>query len=160
MLGRGPDTILTNTGSTVIDGAVDYVVDGKVFFSVAPTMGGLEPGNRAEFASASGAVDGSGTLTGFQQYVYAQPITSALVTGPAPANAILDLRASDTRSQQINPATVSPPGGARIYGLGSAVPDDEETKDGTPEDGEGSSTEEPGSGAPAAGTGSGDTAAP
>jgi hypothetical protein len=128
MLGRPAEMILTNTGSTVLDPAVDYIVDGQVFFSVAPTMGGAVPGNRAEFASASGAVDGSGTLTGFQQYIYAQPITTAVVTGPAPANAVLDLRASDTRSQQINPATVIPPGGARIYGLGSAVPDDEESE--------------------------------
>jgi hypothetical protein len=129
LLGRSAEMILTNTGSTVLDPAVDYIVDGQVFFSVTPTMGGAVPGNRAEFASASGAVDGSGTLTGFQQFIYAQPITTAVVTGPAPANAVLDLRASDTRSQQINPATVIPPGGARIYGLGSAVPDDEESKD-------------------------------
>jgi hypothetical protein len=156
MLGRGPDAILTNTGSTVIDGAVDYVVDGKVFFSVAPTMGGLEPGNRAEFASASGAVDGSGTLTGFQQYIYAEPITAALVTGLAPANAILDLRASDTRSQQINPATVIPPGGARIFGLGAVVPDDEEAKKAEGDGAEDSSSD----GTPAGGAGSGDTAAP
>jgi hypothetical protein len=140
MLGRPAEMILTNTGATVLDPAVDYVVDGQVFFSVTPTMGGAVPGNRAEFASASGAVDGSGTLTGFQQYIYAQPITTAVVTGPA--NAILDLRASDTRSQQINPATVIPPGGARVYGLGSAVPDDEESKE------------------EADGTESGDTAAP
>jgi hypothetical protein len=126
MLGRPAEMILTNTGTTVLDPAVDYIVDGQVFFSVTPTMGGAVPGNRAEFASASGAVDGSGTLTGFQQYIYAQPITTAVVTGPA--NAVLDLRASDTRSQQINPATVIPPGGAHIFGLGSAVPDDEESE--------------------------------
>ncbi|MFM8784903.1 MAG: hypothetical protein ACKOFI_07095, partial [Phycisphaerales bacterium] len=134
------------------------VVDGQVFFSVAPVMGGAFPGFRAEFASASGAVDGAGTLTGYQQFIYAQPITPALVTGLD--NAILDLRASDTRTVQINPATVIPPGGARIYGLGSAVPDDEESKDGTSGDGDDSSSEGPGSGAPAGGTGSGDTATP
>ncbi|MFM9144981.1 MAG: beta strand repeat-containing protein, partial [Phycisphaerales bacterium] len=160
MLGRMPGDILTNTGELVTDPAVDYIVQGQVFFSVAPVMGGAFPGFRAEFASASGAVDGSGTLTGYQQFIYAQPITPALVTGPAPPNAILDLRASDTRTVQINPATVIPPGGARVYGLGSAVPDDEESKDGTSGDWDDSSSDGPGSGAPAGGTGSGDTATP
>ena len=81
LLARSAGTIRTNTGGSINDPMVDYVVGGQVFFSTAPVMGGS--GTQATFSNPTGNVDGSGTLGNFAKTVYLTPITAALLTGQA-----------------------------------------------------------------------------
>jgi len=103
LLARASGPILTNTGGTITDPMVDYVVGGRVFFSTAPVMGGS--GGRATFSNPTGNVDGSGTLGNFAKTVYRTPITVALLTGIT--GQILDLSSASGVSYT-NPATFIP----------------------------------------------------
>jgi hypothetical protein len=83
LLARASGPIITNTGGTITDLMVDYVVGGQVFFSTAPVMvpAGTPGRSRATFSNPNGNVDGSGTLGNFSKTVYGTPITTALLTG-------------------------------------------------------------------------------
>jgi hypothetical protein len=109
LLARASGPILTNTGGTITDPMVDYVVGGRVYFSTRPVMGG-SGGGRATFSNPTGNVDGSGTLGSFAKTVYRTPITAALLTGQAGSGItgqILDLSAASGVSYT-NPATIIP----------------------------------------------------
>ena len=101
---RASGPILTNTGGTITDLTVDYIVGGRVFFSVAPVMVGS--GGRAVFANTSGNIDANGTLGGFVTSIYQSPITVALLTGTG--GQILDLSVANTVAL-FNPANIIPP---------------------------------------------------
>ncbi|MDA1263304.1 MAG: hypothetical protein O3B75_10465, partial [Planctomycetota bacterium] len=101
---RASGPIVTNTGGTITDPMVDYIVGGRVFFSVAPVMVGS--GGRAVFANTSGNVDGVGTLGAFVTSIYQTPITAALLTGAG--GQILDLSVSNSLPFS-NPANIIPP---------------------------------------------------
>jgi hypothetical protein len=108
LLARDAGSIRTNTGGSINDPMVDYVVGGQVFFSTAPVMGGS--GGRATFSNPTGNVDGSGTLGNFAKTVYRTPITAALLTGQVGSGItgqILDLSAASGVSYT-NPATIIP----------------------------------------------------
>ena len=108
LLARSAGSIRTNTGGSINDPMVDYVVGGQVFFSTAPVMGGS--GGRATFSNPTGNVDGSGTLGNFAKTVYRTPITAALLTGQVGSGItgqILDLSAASGVSYT-NPATIIP----------------------------------------------------
>ena len=105
LLGRAGGPIATNTGGVVNDPQVDYVVGGRVYFSVAPIMGGSNPGNRAVFSNPTGNVDALGTLGAYSKSVYPTAITSTLLIGAG--GATLDLGAVSGVSY-INPATIIP----------------------------------------------------
>jgi hypothetical protein len=108
LLGRNAGPIITSTGGTVIDPMVDYVVGGKVYFSVAPIMGGSNPGNRAEFSNPTGNVDGLGTLSLYSQVTYPTTITIGLLIGVG--GEVLDLSATGGPILRYgNPANVIPP---------------------------------------------------
>ena len=104
LLARASGSILTNTGGTITDPMVDYIVGGRVFFSVAPVM--IGSGGRAVFANTSGNVDGVGTLGAFVTSIYQTPITAALLTGAG--GQILDLSVSNSLPFS-NPANIIPP---------------------------------------------------
>jgi hypothetical protein len=87
LLARASGPITTNTGGTITDPIVAYIVGGQVFFSTTPVMGGS--GTQAVFSNPTGNVDGSGTLGNFAQSVYQVPINVALLTGTT--GQILDL---------------------------------------------------------------------
>ena len=101
---RASGPILTNTGGTITDPMVDYIVGGRVFFSVAPVMVGS--GGRAVFANTSGNIDANGTLGGFVTSIYQSPITVGLLTGAG--GQILDLSVANTVAL-LNPANIIPP---------------------------------------------------
>jgi len=101
---RASGPILTNTGGTITDPMVDYIVGGRVFFSVAPVMVGS--GGRAVFANTSGNIDADGTLGGFVTSIYQSPITVGLLTGAG--GQILDLSVANSLAQ-FNPANIIPP---------------------------------------------------
>ena len=105
LLGRAGGPIATNTGGVVNDPQVDYVVGGRVYFSVAPIMGGSNPGNRAVFSNPTGNVDALGTLGAYSKSVYPTAITSTLLSGTG--GATLDLSAASGVSY-INPAVIIP----------------------------------------------------
>ena len=108
LLARAAGSIRTNTGGSINDPMVDYVVGGQVFFSTAPVMGGS--GGRATFSNPTGNVDGSGTLGNFAKTVYRTPITVALLTGQVGSGItgqILDLSAASGVSYT-NPSTIIP----------------------------------------------------
>jgi len=107
LLARASGPIITNTGGTITDPMVDYVVGGQVFFSTAPVMvpAGTTGRSRATFSNPTGNVDGSGTLGNFAKTVYRTPITAALLTGLT--GQILDLSAASGVSY-INPAMIIP----------------------------------------------------
>ena len=113
LLARASGPIITNTGGTVTDPTVDYVVGGQVFFSTAPTMGGS--GGRAIFSNPTGNVDGSGTLGNFAQTIYRTPITTALLTGLN--GQILDLTVIGSVSYT-NPANIIPQAMASLPAIG------------------------------------------
>ena len=110
LLARASGPIITNTGGTITDPMVDYVVSGQVFFSTAPVMGGS--GGRATFSNPTGNVDGSGTLGNFAKTVYGVPITAPLLTGLT--GQILDLSSTGSGPgpnpavSYINPAMIIP----------------------------------------------------
>ena len=121
LLARASGSILTNTGGTVTDPTVDYVVGGQVFFSTAPVMVGS--GGRAIFSNPTGNVDGSGTLGGFEQSLYSVPITAALLTGTT--GQILDLSATNVvppppppTNPVLNPANIIPPAMSSLASIG------------------------------------------
>ena len=130
LLGRDGGPIVTNTGGVVNDASVDYVVGGRVYFSVAPIMGGTNPGNRAIFSNPTGNVDALGTLGSYAITVYPSAITSGLLTGVG--GQVLDLSASSGSILFYgNPATIIPqmmsslpPIG--LLGDGDTLDDDEE----------------------------------
>ena len=101
---RASGPIVTNTGGTITDPIVDYIVGGRVFFSVAPVMVGS--GGRAVFANTSGNIDANGTLGGFVTSIYQSPITVGLLTGAG--GQILDLSVANTVAL-LNPANIIPP---------------------------------------------------
>ncbi len=137
LLGRNEGLILLKNGGTAIDRMVDFVVGGRVFFSVAPIMGGAQPANRAAFANPTGNVDGSGTLGGFIATVYPFPITAASLIGPGPSNRVLDLYAAG--ELYTNPSTHIPPQMAILPPVGAigearpAASSEEATAGGTDE---------------------------
>ena len=107
LLGRAGGPIVTNTGGTVNDARLDYVVGGSVYFSVAPIMGGTNPGNRAMFSNPTGNVDALGTLSLYATTTYPSAITSGLLTGVG--GQVLDLSASSGSILFYgNPATIIP----------------------------------------------------
>jgi hypothetical protein len=122
LLARASGSILTNTGGTVTDPTVDYVVGGQVFFSTAPVMVGS--GGRAIFSNPTGNVDGSGTLGGFEQSMYSEAITAALLTGTT--GQILDLSATNVvpppppppSNPVLNPANIIPPAMSSLASIG------------------------------------------
>ena len=130
LLGRAGGPIVTNTGGTVNDARLDYVVGGSVYFSVAPIMGGTNPGNRAMFSNPTGNVDALGTLSLYATTTYPSAITSGLLTGVG--GQVLDLSASSGSILFYgNPATIIPqmmsslpPIG--LLGDGETLGDDEE----------------------------------
>ena len=101
---RASGPIVTNTGGTITDPMVDYIVGGRVFFSVAPVMVGS--GGRAVFANTSGNIDANGTLGGFVTSIYQSPITVGLLTGTG--GQILDLSVVNSVAL-VNPANIIPP---------------------------------------------------
>ena len=105
LLGRAGGTIATNTGGVVNDPQVDYVVGGRVYFSVAPIMGGSNPGNRAVFSNPTGNVDALGTLGAYAKTMYQTSITAGLLSGAG--TLVLDLSAASGVSY-INPARIIP----------------------------------------------------
>ncbi len=118
LLARSAGSIRTNTGGTINDPMVDYVVGGQVFFSTAPVMGGS--GGRATFSNPTGNVDGSGTLRNFAKTIYRIPITAALLTGQVGSGItgqILDLSAASGVSYT-NPATLVPAPSPILPGIG------------------------------------------
>jgi hypothetical protein len=130
LLGRDGGSIVTNTGGTVDDARLDYVVGGRAYFSVAPIMGGTNPGNRAIFSNPTGNADALGTLSAYAVTTYPSAITSGLLTGVG--GQVLDLSAT---TQSIlfydNLATIIPqmmsslpPIG--LLGDGETLDDDEE----------------------------------
>ena len=107
LLGRAGGPIVTNTGGTVNDARLDYVVGGSVYFSEAPIMGGTNPGNRAMFSNPTGNVDALGTLSLYATTTYPSAITSGLLTGVG--GQVLDLSASSGSILFYgNPATIIP----------------------------------------------------
>jgi len=130
LLGRAGGPIVTNTGGTVNDARLDYVVGGRAYFSVAPIMGGTNPGNRAMFSNPTGNVDALGTLSLYAATTYPSAITSGLLTGVG--GQVLDLSAaSGSILFYGNPATIIPqmmsslpPIG--LLGDGDTLDDDEE----------------------------------
>jgi len=120
LLARASGSILTNTGGTITDPTVDYVVGGQVFFSTAPVMVGS--GGRAIFSNPTGNVDGSGTLGGFEQSLYSEAITAALLTGTT--GQILDLSATNVvpppppSNPVLNPANIIPPAMSSLASIG------------------------------------------
>ena len=130
LLGRAGGPIVTNTGGTVNDARLDYVVGGRAYFSVAPIMGGTNPGNRAMFSNPTGNVDALGTLSLYATTTYPSAITSGLLTGVG--GQVLDLSASSGSILFYgNPATIIPqmmsslpPIG--LLGNGDTLDDDEE----------------------------------
>ena len=118
LLARSAGSIRTNTGGSINDPMVDYVVGGQVFFSTAPVMGGS--GGRATFSNPTGNVDGSGTLGNFDKTIYRIPITAALLTGQVGSGItgqILDLSAASGVSYT-NPATLVPAPSPILPGIG------------------------------------------
>jgi hypothetical protein len=101
---RASGPIVTNTGGTITDPMVDYIVGGRVFFSVAPVM--IGSGGRAVFANTSGNIDANGTLGGFVTSIYQSPITVGLLTGTG--GQILDLSVLNSVAL-FNPANIIPP---------------------------------------------------
>ena len=130
LLGRDGGLIVTNTGGRVNDARLDYVVGGRAYFSVAPIMGGTNPGNRAMFSNPTGYVDALGTLGSYAVTTYPSAITSGLLTGVG--GQVLDLSA--TGGQILfygNPATIIPPMMSSLppmglLGDGETLDDDEE----------------------------------
>ena len=121
LLARASGSILTNTGGTVTDPTVDYVVGGQVLFSTAPVMVGS--GGQAIFSNPTGNVDGSGTLGGFEQSLYSVPITAALLTGTT--GQILDLSATNVvppppppSNPVLNPANIIPQAMSSLASIG------------------------------------------
>ena len=114
LLARASGPIITNTGGTLTDPMVDYIVGGQVFFSTAPVMSGS--GGRAIFSSPTGHVDGSGTLTNFTQTLYLTPITVALLTGLD--GQVLDLSVISSAFKYGNPANIIPQAMASLPSLG------------------------------------------
>ncbi|MDA1262911.1 MAG: hypothetical protein O3B75_08465, partial [Planctomycetota bacterium] len=126
LLARSAGLILTNTGGTTNDPMVDYVVGGRVFFSVAPVMVGS--GTRATFSNPTGNVDALGTLSGFANTIYRTPITVALLTGLG--GQILDLGVISSLSI-VNPANLVPvpmPNLPSILDLGNGDSSEDETQ--------------------------------
>ena len=118
LLARAAGSIRTNTGGSINDPMVDYVVGGQVFFSTTPVMGGS--GTQATFSNPTGNVDGSGTLGNFAKTVYLTPITAALLTGQAGSGItgqILDL-SSASGVPYTNPATLVPAPTPILPGIG------------------------------------------
>ena len=103
LLARASGPITTNTGGTITDAMVDYIVGGQVFFSTTPVMSGS--GSQATFSNPTGNVDGSGTLGNFAQSLYMVPINVALLTGTT--GQILDLSTSGSGGFG-NPALIIP----------------------------------------------------
>jgi filamentous hemagglutinin family protein len=103
LLARASGPITTNTGGTITDPMVAYIVGGQVFFSTTPVMGGS--GTEAVFSNPTGNVDGSGTLGNFAQSIYQVPINVALLTGTT--GQILDLTPSGSVGFG-NPALIIP----------------------------------------------------
>jgi hypothetical protein len=121
LLARASGSIFTNTGGTITDPTVDYVVGGQVFFSSTPVMVGS--GGRATFSNPTGNVDGSGTLDGFAKFVYSVPITAALLTGQVGSGItgqILDLSSptSEPSNPVLNPANIIPPAMSSLASIG------------------------------------------
>ena len=103
LLARASGPITTNTGGTITDSMVTYIVGGQVFFSTTPVMSGS--GTQATFSNPTGNVDGSGTLGNFAKSVFQGPITVALLTGTT--GQILDLSTSGSVGFG-NPALIIP----------------------------------------------------
>ena len=113
VLAHAAGPIVTNTGGTVNDPGVDFVVGGQVFFSSTPVMSGA--GISAVFSNPTGNVDGSGTLASYAKTFYPTTITAALLTGTG--GEILDLSAASGVSYG-NPATMIPQAMASLPPLG------------------------------------------
>ena len=113
VLAHAAGPIVTNTGGTVNDPGVDFVVGGQVFFSSTPVMSGA--GISAVFSNPTGNVDGSGTLAGYAKTFYPTTITAALLTGTG--GEILDLSAASGVSYG-NPATMIPQAMASLPPIG------------------------------------------
>ena len=132
LLGRAAGPIVTNTGGVVNDASVDYVVGGRVYFSVAPIMGGTNPGNRAMFSNPAGNVDALGTLGSYEASTYPTAITSGLLTGVG--GQVLDLGVTSSPIVLYgNPATIIPPMMSSLPPIGllgdGETLDDEDEKD-------------------------------
>ena len=114
LLARASGRIVTNTGRTITDPRVDYVVGGQVFFSVAPVMGGS--GGKAVFSNPTNNVDGSGTLSNYAKSLYPRTITAALLTGVG--GQVLDLSAYSALFKYGNPANIIPQAMASLPAIG------------------------------------------